>query len=106
MCIGEGFQIKEEVGLLDRQLGSLNNQILAGRNPLAVAVVGSAGVMFVALYLSHGINVRTTSAVLGTLASLAIIAVLGLLVVNLTNLTGFASEEATFLRVASATINL
>ena len=80
--------------------------ILAGSNPLAVAVVGSSGVMFVALYLSHGINVRTTSAVLGTLASLAITAVLGLLFVNLTNLTGFASEEATFIRVASATINL
>lgn len=80
--------------------------ILAGSNPLAVAVVGSAGVMFVALYLSHGINVRTTSAVLGTLASLAITAALGLLFVNLTNLTGFASEEATFIRVASATINL
>ena len=80
--------------------------ILAGSNPLAVAVVGSAGVMFVALYLSHGVNVRTTSAVLGTLASLAITAVLGLLFVNLTNLTGFASEEATFIRVASATINL
>lgn len=80
--------------------------ILAGRNPLAVAVVGSAGVMFIALYLSHGVNVRTTSAVLGTLASLAITALLALLFVELTKLTGFASEEATFIRVASATINL
>ncbi len=80
--------------------------ILSGRNPLAVAVVGSAGVMFIALYLSHGVNVRTTSAVLGTLASLAITALLALAFVELTQLTGFASEEATFIRVASASINL
>jgi uncharacterized membrane protein len=80
--------------------------ILSGRNPLAVAVVGSAGVMFIALYMSHGVNVRTTSAVLGTLASLAITALLALLFVELTQLTGFASEEATYIRVASASINL
>jgi uncharacterized membrane protein len=80
--------------------------ILSGRNPLAVAVVGSAGVMFIALYMSHGVNVRTTSAVLGTLASLAITALLALLFVELSELTGFASEEATYIRVASSTINL
>lgn len=80
--------------------------ILSGRNPLAVSVVGSAGVMFIALYMSHGINVRTTSAVLGTLASLAITAALALIFVELTQLTGFASEEATYIRVASADINL
>ena len=80
--------------------------ILSGRNPLAVAVVGSAAVMFIALYLSHGVNVRTTSAVLGTLASLAITALLALLFVELTELTGFASEEATYIRVASENINL
>ncbi|HVL50886.1 MAG TPA: YibE/F family protein [Actinomycetota bacterium] len=80
--------------------------ILAGRNPLAVAIVGSAGVMFISLYLAHGVNVRTTSAVLGTLASLTITALLALAFVQLTQLTGFASEESTYIRVASENINL
>lgn len=80
--------------------------ILSGRNPLAVAIVGSAGIMFIALYSAHGVNVRTTSAVLGTLASLTITALLALLFVKLTQLTGFASEEAIYIRVASAEINL
>src|SRR5581483_1140878 len=40
--------------------------ILLGKNPVAVAVVGSAAIMFVALYLAHGISARTTTAVLGT----------------------------------------
>lgn len=43
--------------------------IIQGQSPLLVALVGSAAVMFLALYLSHGVNVRTTSAVLGTPAS-------------------------------------
>ena len=34
-------------------------------DPVAVALVGSAAIMFVALYLAHGFNVRTTSAVAG-----------------------------------------
>lgn len=80
--------------------------ILSGRNPLAVSLVGSSAVMFIALYMSHGVNVRTTSAMLGTLASLAITALLALTFVELAQLTGFASEEATYIQVASASINL
>src|SRR5882757_4608730 len=33
--------------------------ILIGKNPVAVAVVGSAAIMFAALYLAHGISART-----------------------------------------------
>lgn len=80
--------------------------ILSGRNPLAVSVVGSSAVMFIALYMSHGVNVRTTSAMLGTLASLGITALLALNFVELTQLTGFTSEEATYIQVSSSTINL
>ncbi|CAN5901096.1 YibE/F family protein [soil metagenome] len=80
--------------------------ILSGRNPLAVSLVGSSAVMFIALYMSHGVNVRTTSAMLGTLASLAITALLAVAFVELAQLTGFASEEAIYIQVASASINL
>lgn len=44
--------------------------ILAGNSPLAVAIAGSSLIMFLAVYLAHGLNVRTTSAILGTFASL------------------------------------
>ncbi|MEX2587565.1 MAG: YibE/F family protein [Actinomycetota bacterium] len=80
--------------------------ILSGHSPLAVAVVGSAGIMFISLYLSHGFNARTTTAVLGTLASLSITGVLAYVFVEVTSLTGFASEEAIFIRVASDAINV
>ena len=42
--------------------------ILAGRDPLAVAVVGCCAIMFGVLYLTHGFSARTSTAVLGTLA--------------------------------------
>lgn len=80
--------------------------ILSGHHPLAVAIVGSAGIMFIALYLSHGFNARTTTAVLGTLASLSITGALAYIFVEVTSLTGFASEEAIFIRVASDAINV
>ena len=44
--------------------------IMEGSSPLAVAVVTAAAIMLVTLYLSHGFDVRTTVAMLGTLVSL------------------------------------
>jgi uncharacterized membrane protein len=80
--------------------------ILEGRDPVAVAVVGAAAIMFVALYLAHGFNVRTTSAVVGTLASLLLIGVLSNVFVGATELTGLASEESGFLRALAGNIDL
>jgi uncharacterized membrane protein len=80
--------------------------ILDGKNPLAVAIVGSSAIMFVALYLAHGINARTSTAVLGTLASLALTGILAVIFVELASFTGLSSEEATFLQLQAETINL
>jgi uncharacterized membrane protein len=80
--------------------------ILLGSNPVWVAVVGSATVMFVALYLAHGVNVRTTTAVLGTMGALLLTGLLAWGFVEATRLTGMASEEAGFLRAAVAEVSL
>jgi len=80
--------------------------LLEGSSPLAVAVVGSAAIMFLALYLTHGVNAQTTTAVLGTLASLAVTGVLGSVFVAASRFTGLASEEAGFLQSAAGQVNL
>jgi uncharacterized membrane protein len=80
--------------------------ILEGHSPVAVAIVGSAMILVLALYLSHGINVRTTTAVLGTLVSLAVTAVLAVVFVAATQLTGLASEEATYLRAFAEHVDI
>jgi uncharacterized membrane protein len=71
-----------------------------------VALVGASAALLVNLYLAHGFNVRTTTAVLGTLASLALIGVLAAGFVALTHLTGLADEEASYLQALSSQIDL
>jgi uncharacterized membrane protein len=80
--------------------------ILEGSDPLWVAIVGGSVIMFLALYLAHGINAATTTAVLGTLASLLLTGLLALLFVNISIFTGAGSEEATFLQVTQEQVNL
>lgn len=80
--------------------------VLEGESPVAVALVASSAIILVNLYLSHGNNLHTTTAVVGTLASLALIGVLAVVFVGATHLTGMGTEEASFLQAASARINL
>ncbi len=80
--------------------------IVDGRSPLLVALVGASAVMFLALYLSHGVNVRTTSAVLGTVVSLAITGLLATLAVNAAHFTGFSGEESGYLAATSQHLDL
>jgi uncharacterized membrane protein len=80
--------------------------VLDGRNPLAVAVVGSAAIAFLALYLAHGFSMRTTVALLGTLGSLALTALLASAFVGLAELSGFQSEEAVVVQIGAARIDL
>ncbi|MYS21587.1 Uncharacterized membrane protein [Streptomyces sp. DvalAA-14] len=67
--------------------------ILHGDNPLLVAVVGGSAIMLIALYLCHGLNARTSVAVLGTLCSLFLIGVLGSVFISWARLTGNTSDE-------------
>lgn len=80
--------------------------ILAGSDPLAVALVGSSAIALNALYLAHGFSARTTAAVLGTLLSLGLVGVLAAVFVDVARFTGLADEEATFLQVFAGQIDL
>ncbi len=71
--------------------------IQRGSAPLAVAIIGSAAIMFAVIYLTHGVSVSTSVAVLGTLVSLVLTGVLGLGASYLMRLTGYGTEEATIL---------
>jgi uncharacterized membrane protein len=68
--------------------------ILAGNDPLTVAVVGSCVIMFAVLYLAHGPSARTSVAVLGTLASLTLIGLLGAAFAAATSLTGLDDQTS------------
>ena len=87
-------------------LGFVLPGIGAGRSPLPVAIVGAALIMFVVLYLTHGISAQTSVAVLGTLGSLVVTGVLGTLATAATHLTGFGSEDATTLSMFQGGVDL
>jgi uncharacterized membrane protein len=79
--------------------------VLDGRSPVAVALVGSSVMMFVVLYLAHGLSSRTSTALLGTLASLALTGLLAAVFVAATHMTGLASDEATYLQTLAGNIS-
>ena len=79
--------------------------ILAGHNPLAVAVVGAGVIMFVVLYLTHGLSARTSTAVLGTLVSLALIGVLGAAFSAAARLTGLDDQTSALVASLGAGID-
>jgi uncharacterized membrane protein len=80
--------------------------ILQGRSPLLVALVGAAAIAYLALYLAHGVNLMTTTALLGTLASLALTAILANVFVEIAKITGLTTEEALLVRIGAAEVDL
>ncbi|MFT4286692.1 YibE/F family protein [Nocardioides sp.] len=66
--------------------------LLTGEPAPLVAFVGAAAIMYVVLYLAHGVSLRTSVALAGTLVGLAVTAGLGVWAVGQSRLTGIADE--------------
>jgi uncharacterized membrane protein len=66
--------------------------LVSGQPGLAVAVVGASAIMFVVLYLAHGLSMRTSVALLGTLFGIALTGGIAELAVGTTNLTGVTGD--------------
>jgi uncharacterized membrane protein len=75
--------------------------LLAGRDPVAVALSAAVVIMAVTLYLTHGVRAKTTAAVMGTLIALALTVGLSWAFIELASLTGLSDEEA---RLASVSV--
>jgi uncharacterized membrane protein len=69
-------------------------QILAGRNPLLISILGSLVILVSTIYLAHGINKKTHLAVASTFICLIISGVLAVIFSQMALLTGLGSEEA------------
>ncbi|MEJ7633949.1 YibE/F family protein [Aeromicrobium sp.] len=79
---------------------------LSGEDPLAVAIVGSTAIMIVVLYLAHGVSIRTTSALFGTLVGIGLTGGLGLAATAWTSLSGIGSEDDQVLVATVPTLDL
>ncbi|CAM3159565.1 YibE/F family protein [Prescottella defluvii] len=69
--------------------------LLDGKPAMPVALVSGAAILYAVLYLAHGVNLRTSAALLGTLASMLVAAVLSTLAIGMTHLTGLSEEQNT-----------
>lgn len=87
-------------------LGFVLPQILAGRNPVLVSIIGSLGLLAVTLYLTQGWALKTHAALLGVCTTLILTGALAAFAVNLSRLSGFGSEEAMLLQTAGTSVNL
>jgi uncharacterized membrane protein len=67
---------------------------LDGQPPLAVALVATAGLAMLTIYLAHGVSVRSTTAVLATLAALGLTGILAVTTLAAARFTGLSDEAA------------
>jgi len=70
----------------------------AGEEPLRIILLGGAMIVPPSFYLAHGLSLKTTVAVLGTVLALVLTLALASAFISLTRLTGYGSEEAAFLQ--------
>ena len=81
-------------------------QILSGRDPMVISIIGSTAIMFVTIYLAHGFSKKTSIAIVSTALSLALTGLLALLFVEITRLSGTGSEDSYLLQFGQSSINL
>jgi uncharacterized membrane protein len=67
--------------------------LIAGQDAMVLALSASAVIMAIVLYLAHGFSLRTSTALLGTLAGLVLVGALGALGAHAAHLSGATSEE-------------
>ena len=64
-----------------------------GTPAVPVALVASAAILYVVIYLAHGVSLRTSAALLGTLSALLLAALLSWAAIEFTHLTGLSEEQ-------------
>lgn len=74
-------------------VGFILPALIVGRPGIPVALAGSTAIMFVVLYVAHGVSIRTSTALAGTLLGLGVTTALGMGAVKLARLSGFADEN-------------
>ncbi|GGR55129.1 putative membrane protein [Nocardioides luteus] len=80
--------------------------LLSGEPAAWVALVSSVLILYVVLYTTHGLSVRTSVALAGTLAGVAVTAVIGTVAIGGSRLTGLGSESGQTLSSLDAALDL
>ncbi len=76
--------------------------ILAGFSPVLVSVVFSILILVFVIYVTHGFNKKSTSAILGTMITIIFTGLLAHFAVKFSRLSGFVTDESVYLNFATA----
>lgn len=79
--------------------------LLEGGSGVGVALVGASAIMFVVLYLTHGLSIRTSTALAGTLVGIGVITSLGIWGVHAARLSGVSDEGNEYLMLNAPDLN-
>lgn len=71
--------------------------LMAGKPPMLVTLAGVGAIMFLSVYLAHGITIRTTTALVGTLLGLMVTVLLAYAGTRAAGLSGASDEDALIL---------
>jgi uncharacterized membrane protein len=80
--------------------------LIAGKNPLLAGLVTASAIMFVVVYLAHGISVKTTTALLGTFAGVAVVAAAAWWAIPAAHLTPAIHEGMSQMRFIAPSVDL
>ena len=80
--------------------------LLSGESAVPVALVASAVIMYVVLYSTHGVSMRTSAALAGTLAGMVLTATIGWWSVTSAHLTGVVDEGGRVLSTFAGDLSL
>ena len=75
-------------------------QITAGNNPVWTTLIGVLFILPVTFYLSHGVNKKTTIALVSTFLSVCFTSLLALFFINYAKISGYANEQAGFIQLS------
>ncbi|MDO5675889.1 MAG: YibE/F family protein [Propionibacteriaceae bacterium] len=87
-------------------LGFMLPAVIVGKPGMAVALSGATVIMFIVLYVAHGVSIRTSAALAGTLLGLGVTTALGAVSVAAARLSGFADENEYDLAQLAPAINM
>lgn len=71
--------------------------LLNGWNPLFASFLVASGILFAAIFFTHGFNRESVVAYVGTMLAVLITGILAILSVHGSDLSGFASDESVYL---------
>jgi uncharacterized membrane protein len=81
-------------------------RIVDGGNPLITTLVASFFIMILSLYLAHGLNKRTSIALISGMITLVFTVIIDIFFVKITHLSGLGTEEAFYLQLDNIHLDL